>query len=447
MLHPQKPHQGLALLGLMLLASCGQNAPQTLKSTLSPQAHSGGGADIGDGKIVRMQAVHSGKCLDVSGISQSNGAQVWQWDCVDNNPNYNQDWKFKRVYAGGVYYQIQAQHSQKCMDVMGMAMNNGANVGQWDCHSNPDDPNLRNQLYALWDLGNNTYSLIPKHSNLCLDIAGISQNNGANLTQWSCVQGNNQKFRFIPTSHGTGPGPGPGPSKEYCEEYATLNSGPYKYVNNTWGSFKTSGWKQCLQERTVNGVKQYGWNWNWPGYDPSVYAYPEIIFGWKPWDNAPSTDARFPMAVNGMKNVILNWDVEATRSGHYDFAPEIWLTRSPGAGTARPGDIATEIMVWLDYDSAANPAGSRVAGTTIDGVYYDIYKTHMSGNGASWEYITYKGPARRNAGSLNFKNFIQDSVNRGYTSNSYYLSGIEFGDETSGGSGNIWVKGLSVNVQ
>ncbi|WP_051964211.1 RICIN domain-containing protein [Deinococcus misasensis] len=435
--------------GLMLLAltACSTSTP-TPSQSITAMAHSGGGADIGDGKIFRLQAVHSGKCLDVAGISQSNDANIHQWDCVNNNPNYNQDFKLKRVNAGGVYYQLVPQHSQKCADVVGFSQENGGRVAQWDCHSNPDDPNLRNQLFALWTLGNDTYHLVAKHSDKCLDIAGISQNNGAQLTQWSCTQGDNQKFRLIPTSH-SGGGDTPGPSKEYCDPFATIQVGPYKYVNNTWGSDKTNGryWKQCLQERTVNGQKQYGWNWNWPGYEPTVYAYPEIIFGWKPWDTAQSTDARFPMKVDGMPNVILNYDVEGSRTGYYDFAPEIWLTRSGGAGNARPGDIATEIMVWLDYNSGANPAGSRVAGTTIDGVYYDIYKAYMTTNGAAWDYITYKGPAGRNQASLNFKKFIEDSVNRGYANRNHYLTGIEFGDESSGGTGNIWIKNFTVTVQ
>ncbi|GEM45470.1 hypothetical protein DC3_11050 [Deinococcus cellulosilyticus NBRC 106333 = KACC 11606] len=435
------------LLALLLTLSACSNSP-TAPAQFNPQAqHSGGGADIGDGKIVRLQAVHSGKCLDVSGISQNNDANVVQWDCVDNNPNFNQDFKLKRVSAGGVYYQIIAQHSQKCLDVVGFSQQNGGRVAQWDCHANPDDPNLRNQLFALWSLGNDTFHLVAKHSDKCLDIAGISQHSGAQLTQWSCVQGANQKFRLMPTSHGSGPGPSP--EKEYCDDFHTILVGPYKYVNNTWGSNKTNGqpYRQCLQERTLNGVKQYGWNWNWPGFEPTVYAYPEIIFGWKPWDGGASTDARFPMQVGGMPNVILNYEVEGTRSGHFDFAPEIWLTRSPGAGAARPWDIATEIMVWLDYNDGAYPAGSRVASTTIDGVPYDLYKARISTGEASWDYLTYYGPKGRNRATLNFKNFIQDAVWRGYASSSHHLTGIEFGDESSGGTGNIWVKQFSVAVQ
>ncbi|WP_051964824.1 Ig-like domain-containing protein, partial [Deinococcus misasensis] len=239
-----------------------------------------------------------------------------------------------------------------------------------------------------------------------------------------------------------------GPVTEYCTDFHTIRVGNYIYVNNTWGSAKTNGqpYKQCLQERTVNGVKQYGWNWNWPGYDPTVYAYPEIVYGWKPWDTMTSTDPRFPMKINGMPNVQMTWDVEGTRTGHYDFAPEIWFTSTPGDGAARPQDITTEIMLWLDYDAGTNPAGSKVATSVIDGVTYDVYKARISGGGATWDYLAYKGPAGRNTGSISITKFAQDAVAKGLANGEHYMSGVEFGDESSGGTGNIWVKKYEITV-
>ncbi|GGJ56159.1 Ig-like domain-containing protein [Deinococcus roseus] len=235
---------------------------------------------------------------------------------------------------------------------------------------------------------------------------------------------------------------------EYCTDFHTITLGAYKYVNNTWGSSKTNGqpYKQCLQERTVNGVKQYGWNWNWPGYEPTVYAYPEIIYGWKPWDTMTSTDPRFPMKINGMPNVQMTWDVSGTRAGHYDFAPEIWFTSTPGDGAARPKDITTEIMIWLDYDATTNPGGSKVASSVIDGVSYDIYSMFITTADASWRYLAYKGPAGRNSGTINIDKIAKDAVAKGLANGEHYMSGVEFGDESSGGTGNIWVNKYEIKV-
>ncbi len=234
---------------------------------------------------------------------------------------------------------------------------------------------------------------------------------------------------------------------ERCGEWDKIQVGPYIYVNNTWGSYKTTGWKQCLQIGTNSaGQTVYGWNWNWPGWDKTVYSYPEIIYGYKPWDNMTSTDPRFPMKVNGMPNVQMTWDVTATRTGHYDFAPEIWLTNVPGDGPAKLANITTEIMIWLDYDAAAAPSDTRWGTATIDGVNYDIYTMNITASGASWKFIAYKGPAGRNSGTLNVDKFVKDAVAQGLANGEHYMSGIEFGDESSGGTGDVWVNKFEVKV-
>jgi Ricin-type beta-trefoil lectin domain-like len=42
------------------------------------------------------------------------------------------------------------------------------------------------------------YKVIAKHSGKCLDIAGVSTADGANVQQWSCYGGNNQRWRPVP---------------------------------------------------------------------------------------------------------------------------------------------------------------------------------------------------------------------------------------------------------
>jgi len=49
---------------------------------------------------------------------------------------------------------------------------------------------------------NGWVNIISKNSGACLDVAGISYNNGASLQQWSCWGGDNQKFMFTPVSGG-----------------------------------------------------------------------------------------------------------------------------------------------------------------------------------------------------------------------------------------------------
>jgi len=48
----------------------------------------------GDSPYVGFIAQHSGRCLDVAGKSQNNGAAIHQWDCHWGN---NQRWLLERI--------------------------------------------------------------------------------------------------------------------------------------------------------------------------------------------------------------------------------------------------------------------------------------------------------------------------------------------------------------
>ena len=63
----------------------------------------------------KVIAKHSGKCLDVAGVSTADGAKVQQWSCTGGN---NQRWKL--VSMGDGYNELVAAHSGKCLDVDGV---------------------------------------------------------------------------------------------------------------------------------------------------------------------------------------------------------------------------------------------------------------------------------------------------------------------------------------
>ncbi|GIM93673.1 RICIN domain-containing protein [Paractinoplanes toevensis] len=76
----------------------------------------------------------SGKCLDVSGVSTADGAAVQQWTCLAGG--LNQQFALRRVsYAGNDAhdYQLVARHSGKCVDVSGVSTAARAVVHQWTC--------------------------------------------------------------------------------------------------------------------------------------------------------------------------------------------------------------------------------------------------------------------------------------------------------------------------
>ena len=81
------------------------------------------------GRLLTVIAQHSGKCLDVSGASTDDRADIIQWQCHGGE---NQQWRVEAVTGG---YQLVARHSGKCLDVRGESTNDGGSIIQWQCNS------------------------------------------------------------------------------------------------------------------------------------------------------------------------------------------------------------------------------------------------------------------------------------------------------------------------
>ena len=80
-----------------------------------------------------LVASHSQKCLDVNGGSLDDGASIIQWQCHGGD---NQQWRLE--VAGDGYSRIVSRHSGKCLDVNGGSLDDGASIIQWQCHGGDD---------------------------------------------------------------------------------------------------------------------------------------------------------------------------------------------------------------------------------------------------------------------------------------------------------------------
>ena len=130
---------------------------------------------------------HSGRCLDIEGISTANGADATQWEYWGGQ---NQMFRIEWVEAS--HYRLIAQHSGRVIDVEAISTANGAQIHQWDWWGGD------NQKFRLDPVGHGYYRVVAKHSGKCLDVAGISQNNGARVHQWDWWGGGNQQWRLGP---------------------------------------------------------------------------------------------------------------------------------------------------------------------------------------------------------------------------------------------------------
>ncbi|MCA2225134.1 arabinofuranosidase catalytic domain-containing protein [Nonomuraea aurantiaca] len=139
----------------------------------------------------------SGRCLDVSGVSQANSAQVQIWDCNGQN---NQQWTSTAAGELRVY-------GTKCLDVYGAGTANGTNVIIWDCNG---------QSNQQWRL-NTDGTITAVGANKCLDVSGSGTANGTKAQIWTCQGTANQMW-----SAGAGPTPTPPqPGARPCDIYAS----------------------------------------------------------------------------------------------------------------------------------------------------------------------------------------------------------------------------------
>jgi hypothetical protein len=155
-------------------------------------------ADFADVTITPLAApaastitgVGSGLCLDVTGASTSQGAQVIQWTC---DSRANQQWERVPVPGSGAY-QIVSVNSGMCLDVTGASVTAGAQVIQWPCGTGKT-----NQEWTLNPVpGSTALQIVSVNSGMCLDVTGASTAAGTQIIQWTCGSGKSNQEWTIP---------------------------------------------------------------------------------------------------------------------------------------------------------------------------------------------------------------------------------------------------------
>jgi hypothetical protein len=84
------------------------------------------------------------------------------------------------------YVPAVAKQSGKCMDVYAQSTADGTKIVQWSCN------NGDNQKWALRDVGGAKYQVIAKNSGKCLTVPNSSTTNGTTLQQATCSTAANQ---------------------------------------------------------------------------------------------------------------------------------------------------------------------------------------------------------------------------------------------------------------
>tara|TARA_R110000787_G_scaffold123580_7_gene234622 strand:- start:15777 stop:16259 length:483 start_codon:yes stop_codon:yes gene_type:complete len=153
---------------------------------------------------------------------------------------------------------------------------------------------------------------------------------------------------------------------EPCTNFAQIKFDECLIQNNAWG-YEGHHPPQCIQGPP--GAMP-GWKWDWPGQDRTrVQAYPELIYGKKPW-SATSTTPGLPQRLSGISRIDADYDIHTKASGCYNAAFELWLTRTSAADSA---DITSEIMIWVSC-KGLRPAGSFLKSVETPHGTADLYE-------------------------------------------------------------------------
>jgi hypothetical protein len=147
----------------------------------------------------RLVAVHSGKCVDVEGGGLTDGTNIQQWTCTGGE---NQQWDI--TDCGNGIHLLKAVHSGRFMNVYNgptppTGSDNGANIQQFgNAYTCSSGGNVK---FKFTDMGSGQYQLQAQHSLKCVDVNGGSgaTGDGVNITQWSCSgTATNQRFTLQP---------------------------------------------------------------------------------------------------------------------------------------------------------------------------------------------------------------------------------------------------------
>jgi hypothetical protein len=123
----------------------------------------------------RLVGTGSGRCLDVTGGSQTLGTQVQIWDC---NGQVNQLWH--QTAAG----ELRVFNDTRCLDANGRGTANGTRIIIWSCNG---------QANQQWRF-NADGSITGVQSGRCLDVSGAGTANGTAVQLWDCNGQTNQKW-------------------------------------------------------------------------------------------------------------------------------------------------------------------------------------------------------------------------------------------------------------
>jgi hypothetical protein len=134
----------------------------------------------------RLVNRRSGKVLEVSGASTTNGAAVVQRTWTGGA---HQQWLLEPNFD--LSFRLVSRHSGKVLDSPGGSATQGTVLDQWSDTTSP------HQWWRLTDNGDGYCRLVNVRTGLVADVSGGSLNDGAQVIQWTANGGTNQQWQLV----------------------------------------------------------------------------------------------------------------------------------------------------------------------------------------------------------------------------------------------------------
>jgi hypothetical protein len=220
---------------------------------------------------------------------------------------------------------------------------------------------------------------------------------------------------------------------QLCARFATttIQGGHYVVQNNRWND---AALDQCINV-TATGFAITSGNQNVPT-NGAPASYPSVYAGCH--YGACSTGNGLPLQISAFGNPTTAVSYHTT-AGQWDAAYDIWFDPTPNPAGQNHG---TEIMIWGSHAGAPQPVGSRIGTASLAGATWDVWSGNLCGDGC-WNVNSFVRQQTTNALNINIRDFVNDSVNRGITQRSWYLTSVQFGFEPWQGGPGLGVDSFS----
>ncbi|MDB5524801.1 MAG: hypothetical protein JWM58_2564 [Rhizobium sp.] len=235
----------------------------------------------------------------------------------------------------------------------------------------------------------------------------------------------------------------------FSDDWQQFTNGDYTVVNNVWnkgGRVNGVDYTQTVSFDDADLSRDLNFAWDWGGNAGQVLAYPEVVVGYKPWDQA-GTDV-LSSRISDIRDFSLYHDlaIGGPDTDLFNVAYDLWLTDTPLGGI---DSITTELMVWAHAGGiGAFNTEAHVGTYDHDGYKAEIYTYADFGGNSNpdahaWRYIAFVPDEDHLEADIDMHDILMELVERGLISDLDFLTGYELGAEVTGGKGSLDINQIS----